>query len=88
MSGTRRDEVRIIAEHLRIIAEHLREAHKPAGGVCVLFLESDECAFGIAIPQGSEGIVLPILPSRLRQIADTIERGDMPLETHKPQVPS
>ena len=81
MSKVRRAEVKLIAEHLRVM-------HKPAGGVCVLFLETDECAFGISIPQGAEIYVVPVLPARLREIADTIERDGMPLELKREQVPS
>ena len=41
-------------DEMKLIAEHLRVMHKPAGGVCVLFIEEAECPFGFAIPHGLE----------------------------------
>jgi hypothetical protein len=73
-------------DEMKLIAEHLRVMHKPAGGVCVLFIEEAECPFGFAISHGLEDRVLPILPAKLRELADMIEHG-VPLELHKVQVP-
>lgn len=60
----RQDEVRRIAQDLHVL-------HKVVGGVCVLFIESDQCPFGFSVPAN----VLAVLPDRLRKIADAMERG-------------
>jgi hypothetical protein len=72
-------------EEVKLAADHLRVLHKVAGGVCVLFIEEADCPFGYSIPHGLEGVVLPILPARLREIADRIELGLAP-PTLKPQT--
>jgi hypothetical protein len=75
----RREEVKHIANDLRVL-------HKVNGGVVLLFLEEHECPFGFAIPDGLQGQVLAILPNKLREIADVIERG-LPLELAESRVP-
>jgi hypothetical protein len=72
-------------ELVKLAADHLRVLHKVAGGVCVLFIEEVDCPFGYSIPHGLEGVVLPILPARLREIADLIEGGLAP-PTLRPQT--
>ena len=66
--AARRDEVKHIANDLRIL-------HKVVGGVVLIFLEAEECPFRFAVPDGYQAEILPLLPAKLRQIADVLEKG-------------
>jgi hypothetical protein len=58
------------------IAENLLALHKTMG-VLVLFLEPDGCPCAFAT---ANSVVLSLLPSRLREIADRLERGGVPTQ--------
>ena len=79
MTAARLNEVKLIADNLRVL-------HKVKGGVCLLFIEEDECPFGFSVPVEVEHLVMPLLPARLRELAAMIERG-APMRLHKSQVP-
>ena len=77
--AARREEVKRIANDLRIL-------HKVKGGVVLLFLEEHESPFAFAIPNELQGAVLPLLPGRLRAIADVLEQG-VPISIVESRVP-
>ena len=77
--AARREEVKRIANDLRVL-------HKVKGGVVLVFLEEHECPFGFAIPDGLQEAILPLLPEKLRAIANLIEQG-MPVELVESRVP-
>jgi hypothetical protein len=77
--AARREEVKRIANDLRVL-------HKVKGGVVLVFLEEHECPFGFAIPDGLQEVILPLLPEKLRAIANLLEQG-MPVELVESRVP-